>query len=200
MSEKHDQTNGGEGKKTSGELDAAQKASGRDKAESGEEVEADRESEAGEEGSEGARPKASSRRVEVKRSSGKKAAEGAPKKAKDGLTSVAEEEKTGGGGTGEVERDAAGRFVPGRTEPEADEAMEPETGNDTRNKGDGPATMTEADQRKLVNRLLGRANEMAGSKDFKLSAADLIRLIQFQKEMTAKPRKVTVQWVEDEKE
>jgi len=192
MSGKHDQTNGEERKKTSGELDAAQKASGREKAESGEEEKADGESEAGAEGSEGARPRASSRRVAVKRSSGKK--------AKDGLTSVAEEEKTGGSETGEVERDAAGRVVPGQTEPEADEAKESEVGNDTKNKGGGPATMTEAAQRQLVNRLLGRANEMAGSKDFKLSAADLIRLIQFQKEMTAKPRKVTVQWVEDEKE
>ncbi len=127
MSEKHDQTNGEEKKKMSGELDAAQKSGGMNKAESGEEVKADREA-------------------------------------------------------------------------EADGAKEPAKGNDTKDEDSETATMTEAAQRELVNKMLGRGSEMAGSRDFKMSAADLIRLIQFQKEMTAKPHKVTVQWVEDERE
>jgi hypothetical protein len=48
---------------------------------------------------------------------------------------------------------------------------------------------------------LGRADKLANKDGFKLSAGDLIRLIQLQKEMTPKsPHKVTVQWVEDERE
>ena len=60
---------------------------------------------------------------------------------------------------------------------------------------------TEAGQRRLVSKLLGKADELAESNKFKLSAADLIRLIQLQKEFTAKtPHKLTVQWVEDKSE
>jgi hypothetical protein len=53
----------------------------------------------------------------------------------------------------------------------------------------------------LVNKLLGLAETQATQGGFKITPADLIRLMQLHKEMTPqRDRKVTVQWIEDKPE
>lgn len=60
---------------------------------------------------------------------------------------------------------------------------------------------TEAGKKRLVNRLLGLAEAQATEGSFKITPADLIRLMQLHKELNPqKDRKVTVQWVEDRSE
>ena len=60
---------------------------------------------------------------------------------------------------------------------------------------------TEAGKKRLVNRLLGLAETQATEGSFKITPADLIRLMQLHKELNPqKDRKVTVQWVEDRPE
>jgi len=59
-------------------------------------------------------------------------------------------------------------------------------------------TLTEAGKKRLVNKLLGLAETQATQGSFKITPADLIRLMQLHKEMSPqKDRKVTVQWIED---
>jgi hypothetical protein len=59
-------------------------------------------------------------------------------------------------------------------------------------------TLTEAGKKRLVNKLLGLADTQATSGGFKITPADLIRLMQLHREMNPqKDRKVTVQWIED---
>src|ERR1035437_3000952 len=61
--------------------------------------------------------------------------------------------------------------------------------------------LTEAGKKRLVNRLLGLAETQATQGSFKITPADLIRLMQLHKEMNPqKDRKVTVQWIEDKPE
>jgi hypothetical protein len=61
--------------------------------------------------------------------------------------------------------------------------------------------LTEAGKKRLVNKLLGLAETQATQGSFKITPADLIRLMQLHKEMTPqRDRKVTVQWIEDKPE
>lgn len=207
MSEEHDQTNWKHGKGSSAEPDAAQEAMGRNEA-----GKAGGKPEVEGKGGKGARQKAKPDRKAVKRSSGKKGASKKAKsqssrKAKDGVTKVAEGAKASGAGSGEAERDASGRFARSQAEPVAAKPRKTATDSDPKNQGNGNGRgtgvnlMTEAGQKKLVNKLLSKADALAEKEAFKLNAADLIRLIQLQKDLTAKPpHKVTVQWVEDEGE
>jgi hypothetical protein len=210
MSDKHDQTNGESRKKSSGELDAARGVSGRGEAESGTEVKADSKSEGRGKASAGARPKANSKRQAGKRSGGKQPERESKKKkqetgkAKDEVTEVVEEAEADNAGMGKPGRDSKGRYLPGckgagaRGTANGNEGKSDGSGSEP---GSGASLMTEAGQKRLVCKLLGKADTLAANNEFKLSAADLIRLIQLQKEMTPKqPRKVTVQWVEDKSE
>jgi hypothetical protein len=118
-------------------------------------------------------------------------------KAEAGSASGAEEEKDEGAETKAAGRDAGGRFA--SRYGHAGKAKAAGTRAKTGASGDGARDnlSTEAGQKRLVNKLLGKAN----TQTFKLSAGDLIRLIQLQKElMENAPHKVTVQWVEDERE
>jgi hypothetical protein len=87
----------------------------------------------------------------------------------------------------------------------------PETGDEGTSKssgakgatggGDTVKPLTEAGKKRLVNKLLGLAETQATQGGFKITPADLIRLMQLHKEMTPqRDRKVTVQWVEDKPE
>jgi hypothetical protein len=61
--------------------------------------------------------------------------------------------------------------------------------------------LTEAGKKRLVNKLLGLADSQATQGGFKITSADLIRLMQLHREMNPqKDRKVTVQWIEDSPE
>jgi hypothetical protein len=61
--------------------------------------------------------------------------------------------------------------------------------------------LTEAGKKRLVNKLLGLADSQATQGAFKITPADLIRLMQLHREMNPqKDRKVTVQWIEDKPE
>jgi hypothetical protein len=61
--------------------------------------------------------------------------------------------------------------------------------------------LTEAGKKRLVNKLLGLADTQATLGGFKITPADLIRLMQLHREMNPqKDRKVTVQWIEDRAE
>jgi hypothetical protein len=61
--------------------------------------------------------------------------------------------------------------------------------------------LTEAGKKRLVNKLLGLADTQATQGGFKITPADLIRLMQLHREMNPqKDRKVTVQWIEDRPE
>jgi hypothetical protein len=67
--------------------------------------------------------------------------------------------------------------------------------------GDTVKRLTEAGKKRLVNKLLGLAETQATQGGFKITPADLIRLMQLHKEMTPqRDRKVTVQWIEDKPE
>jgi hypothetical protein len=67
--------------------------------------------------------------------------------------------------------------------------------------GDPVKPLTEAGKKRLVNKLLGLAETQATQGGFKITPADLIRLMQLHKEMTPqRDRKVTVQWIEDKPE
>jgi hypothetical protein len=67
--------------------------------------------------------------------------------------------------------------------------------------GDAVKRLTEAGKKRLVNKLLGLAETQATQGGFKITPADLIRLMQLHKEMTPqRDRKVTVQWIEDKPE
>ncbi len=69
------------------------------------------------------------------------------------------------------------------------------------NGGDPIKPLTEAGKKRLVNKLLGLADSQATQGAFKITPADLIRLMQLHKEMNPqKNRKVTVQWIEDKPE
>ena len=123
---------------------------------------------------------------------------------------VAESNNGEPAGPGKRARDAGGRYLPGKPKPGASEQQtkaeetEPKNGSSGQDGDDTERSSeltTEARQRRLVSKLLGKANKLAESKEFKLSAGDLIRLIQLQKDLTPKtPHKVTVQWVGDESE
>ncbi len=74
-------------------------------------------------------------------------------------------------------------------------------GNAHENGGDPIKPLTEAGKKRLVNKLLGLADSQATQGAFKITPADLIRLMQLHKEMNPqKNRKVTVQWIEDKPE
>jgi hypothetical protein len=61
--------------------------------------------------------------------------------------------------------------------------------------------LTEAGKNRLVNKLLRLADSQATQGGFKITPADLIRLMQLHREMNPqKDRKVTVQWIEDSPE
>ncbi|MGD0578020.1 MAG: hypothetical protein ABSC08_03740 [Bryobacteraceae bacterium] len=210
MGEKHDQKSGESKERVlNSDQEATRKASGIDATKNGKKVEAGGEPEGKEKGSQGAPQQEKPKRKAVKRSSAKKGAAKKAKsqdsrKAKDGVTKAAEGAKASGA---ESERDASGRFARSQAEPAAAQPRKTATDSDSKNQGNGNGRgtgvnlMTEAGQKKLVNKLLSKADQLAGTDGFKLSAADLIRLIQLQKELTAKPpQKVTVQWVEDEGE
>jgi hypothetical protein len=67
--------------------------------------------------------------------------------------------------------------------------------------GDSVKPLTEAGKKRLVDKLLGLAETQATQGGFKITPADLIRLMQLHKEMTPqRDRKVTVQWIEDKPE
>ena len=67
--------------------------------------------------------------------------------------------------------------------------------------GNPVKALTEAGKKRLVNKLLGLAETQATQGGFKITPADLIRLMQLHKEMTPqRERKVTVQWIEDKPE
>lgn len=67
--------------------------------------------------------------------------------------------------------------------------------------GDAIKPLTEAGKKRLVNKLLGLADSQATQGAFKITPADLIRLMQLHREMNPqKDRKVTVQWIEDKPE
>ncbi len=67
--------------------------------------------------------------------------------------------------------------------------------------GTAVKALTEAGKKRLVNKLLGLAEAQATLGSFKITPADLIRLMQLHKEMTPqRERKVTVQWIEDRAE
>jgi hypothetical protein len=67
--------------------------------------------------------------------------------------------------------------------------------------GEPVKTLTEAGKKRLVNKLLGLADSQATQGAFKITPADLIRLMQLHREMNPqKDRKVTVQWIEDKPE
>ncbi len=65
----------------------------------------------------------------------------------------------------------------------------------------GVKAHTEAGKKRLVNMLLGLAETQATEGGFKITPADLIRLMQLHKELNPqRDRKVTVQWIEDRTE
>lgn len=65
--------------------------------------------------------------------------------------------------------------------------------------GNAVKPLTEAGKKRLVNKLLGLADSQATLGAFKITPADLIRLMQLHREMyPQKGHKVTVQWIEDE--
>jgi hypothetical protein len=67
--------------------------------------------------------------------------------------------------------------------------------------GEQVKSLTEAGKKRLVNKLLGLADSQATQGAFKITPADLIRLMQLHREMhPQKDRKVTVQWIEDKPE
>lgn len=67
--------------------------------------------------------------------------------------------------------------------------------------GEPVKSLTEAGKKRLVNKLLGLADSQATQGAFKITPADLIRLMQLHREMNPqKDRKVTVQWIEDKPE
>ena len=123
---------------------------------------------------------------------------------------IAESKKVEVAGMGKRARDASGRYLPRNPKLGASEQQPKAEETEPKNESNGPngnnterrAVMTtEAGQRRLVSKLLGKADQLAESNEFKLSAGDLIRLIQLQKDLTPKtPHKVTVQWVGDENE
>ena len=87
------------------------------------------------------------------------------------------------------------------------DAAETTPGNDVNGAGNPASTgdpvrpLTEAGKKRLVNKLLGLADSQATQGAFKITPADLIRLMQLHREMNPqKNRKVTVQWIEDKAE
>lgn len=75
------------------------------------------------------------------------------------------------------------------------------TGNSDAGSSDQIKALTEAGKKRLVNKLLGLADTQATQGGYKITPADLIRLMQLHREMNPqKDRKVTVQWIEDEPE
>lgn len=217
MSEKQSRKSEGSEKRVlSPDLEGVQKASSTDESKNVKKVEAGEGPKVGKKGSAGTGRRKNSKQREVKKSGGQRANQASKKteeqespKAPVEVTQIVEEAKPSGAGTGELRRGANGRYLPRATAPGAEESQTGATSSTTKNHGDGaggnghgggPSLMTEAGQKKLVCKLLDQADKLADKDSFKLSAADLIRLIQLQKEMTAKqPHKVTVQWVEDER-
>jgi hypothetical protein len=212
MIEKQNRKSEGSGKRVlNPDLEGVQKASRTDESKNGEKDKAGGEARDGKKGSEGASREKNAQRRGVTESGGQgtkqaseRTKEQAIPKAPEEVTKVVEEAKPSGTATPERQRQANGRFLP---RPGAEGARKRTR---TKNDGDGAggsghgggaSLMTETGQKRLVCRLLGRADKMANKDGFKLSAGDLIRLIQLQKEMTPRsPHKVTVQWVEDERE
>ena len=146
--------------------------------------------------------------VEAKKTARKEEERGKESEAEVDVKDVAQSKKCGSTGTDVPKRDARGRFLKRNetqgTKRNGANGSRPKNGS-TEQDGHGARTkagpITEAGQRRLVSKLLGKADELAQSNKFKLSAGDLIRLIQLQKEFTAKtPRQLTVQWVEDKSE
>jgi hypothetical protein len=88
--------------------------------------------------------------------------------------------------------------------PSQDAASETSRSNSERNCnecGNAVKPLTEAGKKRLVNRLLGLAESQAAQGTFKITPADLIRLMQLHREMNPlKDHKVTVQWIEDRPE
>lgn len=75
------------------------------------------------------------------------------------------------------------------------------TGSTEAGSSDQIKALTEAGKKRLVNKLLGLADTQATQGGYKITPADLIRLMQLHREMNPqKDRKVTVQWIEDEPE
>jgi hypothetical protein len=212
MIEKQNRKREGSGKRVlNPDLGGVQKASRTDESKNDKKAGAGSKSRDGKKSSPGAERKQSAKRQGVKQSGGKQTKQASRKtkeqeipKSPEEVTKVAEEAKPSVTATPERQRQANGRFLPGpgaegsrkrtRTKNDGD-------GADGSGHSGGASLMTETGQKRLVCRLLGRADKLANKDGFKLSAGDLIRLIQLQKEMTPKsPQKVTVQWVEDERE
>jgi len=208
MTEKQNRNSEGSEKRVLNlDLGGVQKASRTDEAKNDKEIEAGEGLRVGRRGSAGAPGEKKAKRQGVKKRGGeerasKKTKKQASPKAEAGKTAVVEEVQAQGAGTEEAVRDAGGRFVSRHGEAGGAKAA----GGQAKGRGHGgdgsgddarDNLRTEAGQRKLVDKLLGKAN----AQTFKLSAGDLIRLIQLQKElMVNAPRTVTVQWVEDERE
>ena len=132
---------------------------------------------------------------------------------------AAKKTETNGTAASEVEVTATRKVSEGEVMPQAsaeneavaalpDETSAPTLESDTdgapkrkaRKKASSAAVkaLTEAGKKRLVNRLLALADLQATEGGFKITPADLIRLMQLHKELTPqKDRKVTVQWVED---
>ena len=210
MIEKQNRKSEGSGKRVlNPDLGGIQKASRTDESKNDKKAGAGSESGDGKKDSAGAKREQDAKRQGVKKSGGKQTKQASRKtkeqeipKAPEEVTKVAEEAKPSV--TAMPERQANGRFLP---RPGAEGSRKrTRTNNDEDGAGGSghssvASLMTETGQKRLVCRLLGRAGKLADKDGFKLSAGDLIRLIQLQKEMTPKsPHKVTVQWVEDERE
>lgn len=105
------------------------------------------------------------------------------------------------GGTRGAAGTKAGRSS-GQTENADIENLDRDGGvNGSEGSGTPVKPLTEAGKKRLVNRLLGLADAQATQGSFKITPADLIRLMQLHREMNPqKDRKVTVQWIEDKPE
>jgi hypothetical protein len=123
-----------------------------------------------------------------------------------------ENEKPRGGTTEGIEEDPQEVAASGTETANENEAIENahSTGEESTSKSNGAKSsnggtpvkpLTEAGKKRLVNKLLGLAETQATQGGFKITPADLIRLLQLHKEMTPqRDRKVTVQWIEDKPE
>jgi|GEM_PF-2356681 len=88
-----------------------------------------------------------------------------------------------------------------KTEQKSNEAAGKAPVQAAKEPGDTVKPLTEAGKKRLVNKLLGLADSQVSQGTFKLTPADLIRLMQLHREMNPqRDRKVTVQWVEDKSE
>jgi hypothetical protein len=141
-------------------------------------------------------------RVSSKPSQKKIAADERPgnERSQTGTTERAEEnpQDVTASGAGATNENEVIEKAPGN----CDDGVGKSSGAKSTNGGVDPVKpLTEAGKKRLVNKLLGLAETQATQGGFKITPADLIRLMQLHKEMTPqRDRKVTVQWIEDKPE